>query len=486
METPVPLRPIPLLDLMAFLIETPDAPTHVGVLQVYRPVKGTRRAILGRILRGFRAAPVAPPFDCVPLFPPFARPQWARPAAFDPDYHIRRLALPSPGTREQLLELVMREHAGMLDRTRPGWIAYLIDGLEHERFAIYWKVHHAYIDGASAAMRFEAIAARTPQDLRVRAVWSPLFDEPAAGHGEAPAGAARAGLAAALQGGVNAASGLARLLGRNLLQAQGQLQRAAPLPFSAPHSLFNAPVHAARRLGLGSIALERLRAMAKASAASINDVALTITGAALEQYAQSRGERPARALVAICPMSIRRPGDTSASTQFAAIPVRLGDPDCALPERLRQVSASARDAKEDARSVPREALIAWLALVGGSADLLAKSPFAGLVPPTTNVNISNVAGPAFDCYYAGAELEGSFPVSTLAGGAAINVTFASTAGRMDYAVLTDALAIPDPQQIADAIAAATAALEQALFPPVPPRRAARSRKSPTPRRGKSA
>lgn len=456
---PRTVKTIPLLDLASYLLETPETPTHIGSLQIYQPVKGTRAQIVRRILDAYRASEVAEPFNYVPVFPAFGLPKWAIVDHIDPDYHVRHAALPRPGTQDQLISLVMDLHTGMLDRSRPGWVTYVIDGLEGDRFAIYWKVHHAYIDGASALLRADAITARSAEDLAVRAIWAPLFDE-AGESGKQPG----LNIASTLGAGAAAAAQLVGAMGRNLMQASGRLRRESPLPFTAPRSIFNAPVHATRRLGVGSVALDRLRAIAKQESVSLNDVALTLVGEALERYARERGEMPDKALVAACPMSIRKEGDTSASTQIAAISIKLGEPGAPVLERLRQVNASSCDAKEEARSMSREALVAYLMLTAGSADMLSKSPLGDYVPPVTNVNVSNVAGPGYRCFLGGAEMIASYPVSTLAGGTAINVTFGSCTGRMDYAVISDAIAIPEPQNIADYIELALQELENALRP----------------------
>jgi diacylglycerol O-acyltransferase len=458
---PQPVRDIPLLDLISFLIETPDSPTHVGVLQLFAPVHGSREAAIARILEGFRAAEVAPPFSYVPLFPPLARPKWALADAIDPEYHVRHVAVPAPGTQAQLIEQVMDLHAGIMDRSRPGWIAYVVDGLEQGRFALYLKIHHAYIDGASATMRLERAVAREARDLEIRPLWSNLMEEPEAPPASDPA-ELPALLAESLRRGTRVSFDLAGIVGRTLLQASGRLRRALPLPFSAPRSLFNGPVHATRRLGVGQLPLARFRAVAKQAGVSINDVALALVGDALERYAEQRHEAPPRPLVAICPMSIRAAGDTSASTQIAAISVLLGTPGSDILARLAEVHASASAAKTEARAVSRDGLVAWLALLGGTADLLGKSPLAAWLPPATNVNVSNVAGPDFPCYLGGAEMLASYPVSTLAGGTAINITFASACARMDYAAITDASAVPDPERITAFIAEALERLEHAL------------------------
>lgn len=494
---PRTVKNIPPLDLASYLLETPDTPTHIGSLQIYAPVKGTREQIVQRILEAYRASEVAEPFNYVPVFPAFGLPKWAIVDHIDPEYHVRHAALPRPGSRDQLIGLVMDLHAGMLDRSRPGWVTYVIDGLEGGRFAIYWKVHHAYIDGASALLRADAITARSAEDLEVRPIWAPLFDE-----GDRPGRPQGVNIASALGAGAAAATQLIAAMGRNLMQASGRLRRESPLPFSAPRSMFNAPVHATRRLGVGSVALDRLRTVAKQESVSVNDVALALVGEALERYARAHGEMPGKALVAACPMSIRKEGDTSASTQIAAISIKLGEPGSPIVERLRQVNASSCDAKEEARSMSREALVAYLLLTAGSADLLGKSPLGEYVPPVTNVNVSNVAGPAYRCFLGGAEMTASWPVSTLAGGTAINITFGSCTGRMDYAVISDAIAIPEPQDIADYIELALQELENALRPvrklparargtgarrakKTPPRRTGRAARAPSTRRSRT-
>ncbi|MGI9286273.1 MAG: wax ester/triacylglycerol synthase family O-acyltransferase [Pseudomonadales bacterium] len=446
------VKNIPLMDLMSFLLESVESPKHVGALQIYEPVNGSSAEIVARVLQDYRASDVAPPFNYVPVFPTFGMPKWAECDDYDPHYHVRQAALPKPGTLSQLIDLVTDLHAGIMDRSHPGYIAYIIEGLEDHRFAIYWKMHHAYIDGASAVMRFDAAMSKTAEELPALPLWAPLLES--SGEQNSAALSQRLGDAGkVLNVQARAMREVALELGKATLRAGGMApKRRAPLPFSAPKSVFNQPVHATRRLGIGSLDLAPFKTFSRKHSVSINEVALTIVGAALERYAHEFGTPPERPLVAVCPMGIRQEGDTSASTQIAAISVKLGEPGAAISERLQQVHASSIDAKEDAKAMSREALMNYLVLIGGLADLLDRSPLAGYVPPLTNVNVSNVAGPSDPYYLSGAKLLQNYPVSTLAGGAAINITFISMAGRMDYAIISDAKAIPHAQKIADYMA----------------------------------
>jgi diacylglycerol O-acyltransferase len=457
------VKNIPLMDLAAYLIESVDSPTHVGMLQVFQPVKGSRSEIVQRVLKAFRECEVGPPFNYYPVFPRFGMPKWALAEDFDSTYHIRHAALPQPGTERQLIDMVMDLHAGIMDRSRPGWIAYVIEGLEDDRFAVYWKVHHAYIDGASAIMRFEAAMARSADDLEIRPLWGPLF-EPSGGDRDMSLGARLSEAGKGLGTQARAMKDISQAISRAVKQAQGRLQRESPIPFSAPKSLYNKPVFATRNLGVAATGLDRFKAIASQEKVSINEVALTLVGAALDRYSKLHGETQAGQLVAACPMAVREEGDTDASTQIAAISIKLGDATMSISERLQQVHASSKDAKAEAKNMSREALINYLVLTGGAATLLAKTPLADYMPPLTSVNVSNVAGPRFRAYMGGAEMIRSYPVSTLAGGTAINITFSSFSGRMDYAVITDAQAIPGAQEIADYMSDAMDELEAVLRP----------------------
>ncbi len=264
-----------------------------------------------------------------------------------------------------------------------------------------------------------------------------------------------------------------------MLQAGGVIAGERALPFSAPKTRFNGKVHATRRLGIGSLALDRFQRVAKHYQVTVNDVALTLVGHALERYADEYGERPSRPLVAVCPMAVRSRITDGAATQISAISVALGEPGTRIVPRLHQVHRSSMEAKNEAARLSPQAQMDYLLLLGGLTEAVNRTPLGGVLPPSTNVNVSNVVGPRQRCYFAGGEIVGSYPVSTLAGGTKINVTFNSYAGRMDFAAIADALSIPDPQRIADFMLEAMTELERQVGDadrPAARRRSAKTRK----------
>ncbi|MBP6701054.1 MAG: hypothetical protein KA135_07385 [Halioglobus sp.] len=180
-------KKIPPLDLLFFLLETPGSPKHVGAVQIFRKPRNAPGHYMRDLVRDIKAVPVEPPFNYRPHFPRFGLPEWQVDDSLDIDYHIRHSALPQPGTDQQLLELLQRLHCGMLGRDRPGWIFQVIEGLEGDRFALYSKIHHAYIDGMSGVKRMYGSLSASPDETRIQPTWS-LSASPATTRPVPPAG----------------------------------------------------------------------------------------------------------------------------------------------------------------------------------------------------------------------------------------------------------------------------------------------------------
>jgi WS/DGAT/MGAT family acyltransferase len=156
---------IPMLDLMFFLTETQDNPRHVGSVLIFQKPRGGDRTVR-QIVDAYRRAKPQPPFNRIPVFRKVGLPVWKEVESFDPAHHVLHLALPSPGSNEQLHELIADLHAPMFERHRPGWKMYVIDGLAGNRFAIYHKVHHALVDGVSGMAILRKSLATSPRDRR--------------------------------------------------------------------------------------------------------------------------------------------------------------------------------------------------------------------------------------------------------------------------------------------------------------------------------
>ena len=450
-------RTIPLLDLLTLLIETPIAPTHVAPLMIFKlPARAPAGTVANLVAAWRRAAPV-PPFNCIPEFPRLGLPHWKVADEIDMRYHVRHITLPAPGTLDQLRELIEVLHTERMDRERPLFQLLVIDGLEGGRFAVYAKMHHAIIDGLSALMRVTASLSDRP-GARLRPPIHAL-EMGADGDDTPPALSARL---AALGGGLARRANAATELYRKIVTESAVAVRAGRLTqenlFSAPKVVTNEAFGIGRAIALFSLPLDRLRAVGKASGGTLNDVVLTIVDDALMRYLAQRGERPDKRLVAACPVATRAQGDTRAGTDATMIFIPLGAPNANPRERLQAVIDNARAAKDEVRTLSKQAAKDYALLALGVGEGIAAVGLRSRVAPLANLAVSNVPGPRVPLYLGRAKLESIFPISMLASGIGLNVTLVSTADQMHFGVVAAASLMPDVRKLEGLCVASLAAL----------------------------
>ena len=458
-------RKIPPLDLLFFLLERPRTPGHVAAVQIFQKPPDAPEDYMLDLVRAIKAAPVVPPFNYRPHFPRFGLPTWRVDDNLDIDFHVRHSALPQPGSEQQLLEVLQRLHCGMLGRDRPGWISQVIEGLEDDRFAIYTKIHHAYIDGMSGVKRMNAGLSVSPKETHVTPAWSfgsPQDGKPPVGTGEGNSlGKMAATLLTQARAGIEI-TGTLRRMGSELLKDRPS--GAQPL-FRAPRTRMNEFVeHDTRAIALCTLPLDRARAIGEREGGKLNDVMLSVIDGALHDYLEAKGENTTSPLVALCPMSIREEGDDSATTQASALYVRLGEPDAGPRERLRQVVASSSASKEEARGMSRDALQDFALIMAGVLTMADRTPLGRLLSPSYNVLMSNVPGPRDDTLYLhGACQLATYPISAFLPGANLNVTVLSHGNKLDFGLVADKDVMPDVAVVARAMEHRFAELEAAVL-----------------------
>ena len=479
---------IPPLDLLFFLLERPRTPGHVGAVQIFQKPPGAPANYMLDLVRSIKAAPVVPPFNYRPHFPRFGLPTWRVDDNLDIDYHVRHSALPQPGSDQQLLEVLQRLHCGMLGRDRPGWISQVIEGLEGDRFAIYSKIHHAYIDGMSGMKRMYGGLSASPKETRVIPPWS--FGSPP--DGSSPTGIRNGNSLGKMAGtlltqarAVIEVTGNFRKMGSEFLKSRPS--GAQPL-FHAPHTRMNDLVeHDTRAIALCTLPLDRARAIGERAGGKLNDVMLSVIDGALHDYLEDKGENTTRPLVALCPMSIREEGDDSATTQAIVLHVRLGEPGAGPLERLRQVVASSSASKEEARAMSRDALHDFALIMAGVLTAADRTPLGRILSPSYNVLMSNVPGPREDILYLqGARQLATYPISAFLPGGNLNITVLSHGNKLDFGLVADKHAMPDVALVARAMEYRFIELETAVLGrPSTAAGARRKRKAPTAKKKKS-
>jgi WS/DGAT/MGAT family acyltransferase len=451
---------IPMLDLMFFLTENQDNPRHVGAVLIFERPRRGGAAIVRRVVSAYRRARPVPPFNRVPVLFRAGLPEWREVRDFDMHWHVQQLMLPPPGTDAQLHELVAQLHAPMLERDRPGWQIFVIDGLERNRFALFIKVHHALVDGESGIELVHRSLSHSARDQRIRTVVETSLPAPAPQERGELLPRLEHELDQAARTLVSVGLGSQRLLQESLAGLRG-FSPDETRPFTAPLTPMNEPIRSARAIAHTVVPLPAMKAVARRWGATLNDVALCVLDAGMNRYLRGLGRAPERPLVAICPVSLQQAEAKRATTQVSVFWTPLGTPAAAVGRRMRELIANTRAAKQRIRSLPRDVAYAYAVLTFAMGETLALLPRGSVdyfLP--SNVLISNVRGPDEPLYLGGARLEALCPVSTLIAGMGLNITFMSYAGQVVIGFTCNAAALPDADRLARYTREAFAALER--------------------------
>ncbi|MBR7743885.1 wax ester/triacylglycerol synthase family O-acyltransferase [Phycicoccus sp. BSK3Z-2] len=448
------------LDASFLLLEDAATPMHVGSVLVFDVPDGgfdldtlvglisERIAYVPRYRQRVRTVPGG-----------LANPVWVDDQAFDIGYHVRRSALPRPGSDEQLEELVARILPRPLDRSRPLWEVYLVEGLADDRFAIITKSHHSLVDGVHGVDIGNVLVDGNPSgNDGVHAAWRPRPEPTAA---ELLAGALAdavrtpSQLVESVRGGIEDVS---RTVGKVAGVAGDVLSTVARVSARpAPSSPLNAPVGRARRYVMVGTDLEDYRTVRSrlgqgsfADEVTINDVVLATVAGAFRSWLLTRGEpvHPGTTVRALVPVSVEAPdagdGEHPGSEIVACfVDLPVGEPKPSM--RLHQIAFSMRQQTESGgrRAVSAEALTG----VGGFAPPTMHALGARLGGMLSrrmhNVVITNVPGPQTPRYAAGAQLAATYPVTPLGAAQALSIGLTSYDGGVYYGLYADRDAMPD-------------------------------------------
>ncbi len=385
------------------------------------------------------------------------RPYWIEDPDIDLEFHIRHIALPQPGDWRQLMIQVARIHSRPLDRSRPLWEVYVIEGLDRipdmpkGSFAIMQKYHHASVDGQAAVALMKAIHALAP-DADVPAsetVESYAEREPA------PAEL----LSRALLHGVKRAAGLASLSLGTLQRAGGGTLRAIAARFGedgsaadlgdlwpgferAPKTRFNRAVSANRVVEAVALPLDAIK-RARVEGTTINDFFLAIVGGALRRYLAAKEELPGESLVALMPISLRASHENAlgSSNEVGGVPVVLHTEIDDPVERLKACHAASQAAKQSSDKLGRGFL---KTLMDGLPHAAAEAFLRHVVLTQLNVTVSNVRGPDVPLYVAGARLVHFYPVSIASDYVGLNHTGFSYNDKLWISAVACRNMLPDP------------------------------------------
>lgn len=421
-----------LMDASFFLMETPVTPLHIAAGSLFRLPSNGDGDYVRRLHEHWRRFPVnRAPFnfrlgkDGLSTL----RPEWDVLDSVDLDQHLFRIALPRPGGDEELEQLLARLHERPLDRSRPMWEIYLIEGLSDRRFATYTKIHHSLADGTTAVRLFSSQYTPDADDRSTRPVWN--LRRPA---GAQPSQAAQP--ARSLLQGLPLTPGAARqVLGRAVHGARNVLTlvsdlKDAPLSARAPETIFGRPVTARRKIGHAVFAFDRVKGVSKALGSTINDVALVVCGGALRRYLQGIDALPDESVVCAMPISLNKEGNVKGGNTVASVPVALGTDIDDVRQRFEVIRDSMQDIK--ARLAKMSVGAIGLTTTVSQVPVLFERVTGRWPLPhrINNVILSNVPGPRERLYLHGAEYQGSIPLPMILNGIGLNITIVSFHDRI--------------------------------------------------------
>ncbi|NGP54747.1 wax ester/triacylglycerol synthase family O-acyltransferase [Thioalkalivibrio sp. XN8] len=450
---------ISITDYAFLLTETADSPHHVGSLQIFRPPEGYAGDFVGDLIAALGRHRVGKPFNQRLKVSLTGMPEWVPDRNFDLRFHVRRSALPAPGSRRQLADLASRLHAFMLDREHPLWELHFVEGLDDGCFAIYTKIHHAYCDGATLVRLANAALTEDPDDQEVRAFWHTASGA-AREHPHRDIRAALVGIGGNLRSILTMGRELSGLAGKMALDRLGLGRSALDVPFTAPRTALNGHITRARRIAGGSIEIERLKAVARSTGTTLNDVVVTLCDIALRRYLARHAELPRSPLVAQLPVNLRRPGENSSTNILGIIPVRLAGVTRNPLKRLREIHRSTADMKDALLELSRETVMAYTLLIQGAAIAVDILHVSAMVPPAGNILISNLPGSPVKLYLKGARLEEVFPISTIPPDMVLNITVYSYAGRLFFGMIAGYEAMPHLPEVRGYLYEAMESLEE--------------------------
>lgn len=432
------MRPLHPLDFIFLSLEKRQQPMHVGGLFLFQIPEGAPSTFIADLVADIRASKSIP-------IPPFNNRLnglfWDEDEEFDIDHHFRHIALPHPGRIRELLVYISQEHSSLIDRAKPLWTCHIIEGIEHNRFAMFFKIHHAMVDGVAGMRLLEKSLSLDPHEKSIVPLW--CVEGKRSKRLQDAKGSRLKGFISTVKQQLEATPRVTQELYQTVVKEMKDPDYVSS--FQAPSSILNQRVSSSRRFAAQSFELNRLRFIAKTLEVTINDVVLAICSGALREYLLSQKALPKKPLIAMVPASVRD-DNSDLSNRITMILANLGTHKEDPLERLGIITRSVKNAKTRFRRMNSNQILNYSAFVYGPAGLNIMS---GMMPKRQafNIVISNVPGPTQPLYWNGAKLEALYPASIVLDGQALNITMTSYLDKLEVGLTGCRHALPKMQNL---------------------------------------
>jgi WS/DGAT/MGAT family acyltransferase len=480
------MKKLSLADKGFLLTERRETPMNVGGVSLYTLPRGANeRRFLHDLARNVR--------DADTLLPPFGDRLrtgrlglagdvfWEPDPALDLDYHVRHSALPRPGRYRELFALVSHLHSTLLDRSRPLWEMHIIEGLQNRQFAVYTKSHHAAVDGMRSIHISRSMLSADPDTVLSESplslhAWKEYRKTLPSRQHEGYSDRELLHVADLLKSTFDSS---AHMLGALRALTAALVGRSSDL--SLPHvhvptTSLNGRIDGARRFVAQSWPFDRIHDLGKAYSGTFNDAVLAMCAGALRRYLQNHSELPAESLKSMVPVSIRKEGDLDSGNAIAFISVDLGTQITDPVKRFRAIQKSVQTGKAFFKDMtPKEAELVSLIMQLPTIALMSLGLISRL--PPYNLAISNVPGIQRQMYWNGARLDGTYPLSIVTDGMAMNITLVTNNDSVDFGIIACRRSTPYAQRLIDYMEESLQELEDAAgIAPAATRRKAGARR----------
>jgi WS/DGAT/MGAT family acyltransferase len=380
-------------------------------------------------------------------------PVWVEDEHFDIERHVHRIGLPAPGGRAELAEVCGHLAALPLDRRRPLWEMWAIEGLggtdarKGGRLAVITKVHHAAVDGVTGANLMSQLCSVEPD--------APAPEPVAASADVNPIRIALGGLGRFATRPITLATKVLPETVSTVVETVRRVAggRAMASPFAAPHTPFNSRITAHRNIAFAQLEFDDIKTVKNYFDVKVNDVVMALVSGVLRQFMLDRGELPEASLVAMVPVSVHdrsdRPGRNQVSGMFCSLETQIAD----TGERLRAIAKDNVVAKEHSAAIGATLLQDWSQFAGPAVFGVAMRVYARSrlteARPVHNLVVSNVPGPQIPLYFLGAQVDAMYPLGPIFHGAGLNITVMSLNGKLNVGLISCPELLPDLATMAD-------------------------------------
>lgn len=459
------------MDASFLYFETPSMHMHVAMTAIFDPSTMPGGYEFDKIKEFIESRlHLVPPFRRRIIEVPFRlnHPIWVEDPDFDLDYHIRRIGAPAPGGHRELAEVAAQIASTPLDRSRPLWELYVVENLADGNIGVVTKMHHCAVDGVSGAELMVNLFDLEPGGRELD-VPEPREPEPIpsdlqmVGHAIVSRARRQASILPLL-------GTTARTVSTLVSRHRDSDATVGAVPLTAPPTPWNGAITPHRRMSFTRVKLDDVKRIKNEVGCTVNDVVLGLMGGTLRRYLEAHDCLPDSPLIAVCPVSVRTEDQTGelnnkVSAMFTSLATDVEDP----IKRLRVIHEVTKGAKEDHNVLGATLLQDWAEHAAPTTFALAARLYSSMNlsdrhRPIHNVVISNVPGPPFPLYYAGAQLQYTLPMGPVMEGAGLNITVLSYMDNVDIGFMACRELVPDVWDLVDYVGEAMAELLAAIEP----------------------